>query len=130
MARPVRELVRVERDTPYIFLRYCPPTSNIAAVNCPRLQYFVASISTSNIFSFLIAAFPLVSAVSVVPPQRPLRRDFAPSSLRLQIQFMVHILRRYCPPTSNIACVNCPSEQYLHASIKASNMFWFFTAAS
>lgn len=22
-----------------------------------------------------------------------------------------------CPPTSNIAAVNCPSEQYLHASI-------------
>ena len=40
----------------YIFLRYCPPTSNIAAVNCPSEQYFVASISTSNMFSFRIAA--------------------------------------------------------------------------
>ncbi len=40
----------------YMFLRYCPPTSNIAAVNCPNEQYFVASISTSNIFSFFTAA--------------------------------------------------------------------------
>lgn len=79
----------------YIFLRYCPPTSNIAAVSCPSEQYLHASISTSNIFSFRTAAFPLKQAVSVVPPQRPLRRDFAPSSLRLQIQFMVHMLRRY-----------------------------------
>jgi hypothetical protein len=86
---------RGHAQTLYMFLLYCPPTSNIAAVNCPRLQYFVASIKTANMFSFRIAAFPLKQAVSVVPPQRPLRRDFAPSSLRLQIQFMVHMLRRY-----------------------------------
>lgn len=41
---------------PYMFLRYCPPTSNIAAVSCPSEQYFVASINTSNMFSFRIAA--------------------------------------------------------------------------
>lgn len=35
----------------YIFLRYCPPTSNMAAVSCPRLQYLVASIKTSNMFT-------------------------------------------------------------------------------
>lgn len=40
----------------YIFLRYCPPTSNIAAVSCPSDQYFVASISTANILSFLRAS--------------------------------------------------------------------------
>jgi len=29
-----------------------PPTSNIAAVSCPSEQYFVASISTSNMLLF------------------------------------------------------------------------------
>lgn len=33
MARPVCELVRQKWDTPYIFLLYCPPTSNIAWVS-------------------------------------------------------------------------------------------------
>ena len=36
------------RDRSYIFLRYCPPTSNIAAVSCPSEQYLHASISTAN----------------------------------------------------------------------------------
>ena len=40
----------------HMFLLYCPPTSNIAAVNCPSEQYFVASMSISNMFSFLMAA--------------------------------------------------------------------------
>jgi len=40
----------------YMFRRYCPPTSNMAAVSCPKLQYLVASIKTSNMFSFLMAA--------------------------------------------------------------------------
>ena len=40
----------------YMFLLYCPPTSNMAAVSWPSEQYLVASIRTSNIFSFLIAA--------------------------------------------------------------------------
>ncbi len=33
-----------------------PPTSNIALVNSPSEHYFVASIGTANIFSFLMAA--------------------------------------------------------------------------
>ena len=32
-------------NSSYIFLLYCPPNSNIAAVSCPTEQYFVASIS-------------------------------------------------------------------------------------
>lgn len=36
------------RPYAYIFLRYCPPTSNIACVSCPRAQYLVTSISTAN----------------------------------------------------------------------------------
>lgn len=33
------------------------------------------------------------------------------------------MLRRYCPPNSNIAAVNCPSEQYFVASISMAIMF-------
>ena len=40
---------------PYIFRRYCPPTSNSAAVICPNEQTLLASIKASNRFSFLIA---------------------------------------------------------------------------
>jgi len=34
-----------------------------------------------------------------------------------------HMLRRYCPPTSNSACVICPSEQTRTASIRTANTF-------
>ena len=40
----------------YIFLRYCPPTSNSAFVICPSEQTRTASISTSNTFLFSITA--------------------------------------------------------------------------
>src|SRR6185437_8910763 len=40
----------------YIFLRYCPPTSNSAAVICPNEQYLVDSISCSNKFLLCMAA--------------------------------------------------------------------------
>ena len=35
---------------PYIFLLYCPPTSNKALVICPNEQYLTVSIKASNIF--------------------------------------------------------------------------------
>ena len=41
----------------YIFLLYCPPTSNNALVICPNEQVLVAVIKCSNIFSCLMAAF-------------------------------------------------------------------------
>lgn len=40
-----------KRDLRYIFLLYCPPTSNKAVVICPKEHTFVASISTSKMFS-------------------------------------------------------------------------------
>ena len=40
----------------YIFLRYCPPTSNNAFVICPSEQTRTASISTSNTFLLSITA--------------------------------------------------------------------------
>lgn len=58
----------------YMFLLYCPPTSNIAAVSCPSEQYFVASISTAN---------PARVPVCLVPRLRSLRRDFALLSILL-----------------------------------------------
>ena len=44
------------RLSAYIFLLYCPPTSNIAWVICPSEQTLVASINSLKIFSFLIEA--------------------------------------------------------------------------
>lgn len=40
------------RLSAYIFLLYCPPTSNKAVVICPKEQALVASINTSKMFSF------------------------------------------------------------------------------
>src|SRR5262245_40104072 len=40
-----------------------------------------------------------------------------------------YMLRRYCPPTSNSACVICPSEQTRTASISTSNTFRFSITA-
>ena len=40
-----------------------------------------------------------------------------------------HILRRYCPPTSNSALVICPSEQTRTASISTSNTLRFSITA-
>jgi hypothetical protein len=39
-----------------------------------------------------------------------------------------YILRRYCPPTSNMAWVICPKEQTFTADIRASNKLPFSTA--
>jgi len=36
----------VPRHVDHMFLLYCPPTSNIAAVRCPSEKYLYASIST------------------------------------------------------------------------------------
>ena len=46
-----------------MFLLYCPPTSNMACVNCPSEQYLVASMRTANMFSFLIVACSLVQVL-------------------------------------------------------------------
>ena len=40
-----------------------------------------------------------------------------------------HMLRRYCPPTSNSASVIWPSEQQRTASISTSNTFWLSITA-
>lgn len=39
-----------ERVENYMLRRYCPPTSNNAAVICPNEQYFTVSINSSKIF--------------------------------------------------------------------------------
>ena len=60
--------------------------------------------------------------------QRPLHilRMSCPLTLRLSLRVVgstfCHMLRLYCPPTSNNASVICPREQTLHASINNSKM--------
>src|SRR6185436_13188135 len=41
-----------------------------------------------------------------------------------------YMLRRYCPPTSNSACVICPSEHTRTASIRTANTFSSLITAS
>src|SRR6185503_9487513 len=41
-----------------------------------------------------------------------------------------YMLRRYCPPTSNSACVICPSEHTRTASISTANTFSSLITAS
>ena len=49
-----------------MFLRYCPPTSNMLWVSCPKEQYLVAVIKTSNKFSFCIAAWRILFKLSCI----------------------------------------------------------------
>jgi len=48
----------------YILRRYCPPTSNMDFVNCPKEQLFTASISSLNIFLF---EWPLLVTFAIQP---------------------------------------------------------------
>ena len=58
----------------YIFLRYYPPTSNIASVNWPRVQHLTASINSEKMFRFVqrhflppIALFEAYNVLHVKP---------------------------------------------------------------
>ena len=59
--------------------------------------------------------------------QRGLLLDRLVAGLFLSLR--AHILRRYCPPTSNSAFVICPSEQTRTASISTSNTLRFSITA-
>jgi hypothetical protein len=59
----INQIGKRSAHPPYIFLRYCPPTWNMLWVIWPSEQYFTASINSSKMFSFWMAACWILAKV-------------------------------------------------------------------
>lgn len=83
---------------------------------------FVRVAGTRSFAEAVRPAHPLGTTHSVVARrvQQPRRIE---ALQRWRPRRPTYILRRYCPPTSNSACVICPSEQTRTASISTANTF-------